>query len=99
MTKNELWQLYCERDKAFQKARGKRMRYTILAFTVAYFLLFYSFRKPDDLRGIAGMLLSAIVLSFIHFVVNGTIFGQLANVSRAEDETLKAIKKRMDEAE
>ena len=99
MTKNELWKLYCERDKAFQKAREKRAFYTILAFTAAYFLLFYALGKPDDLTGIAGMLLAAIVLSFIHFIVNATIFGQLSNMSRAEDEALKAIKKRMDEAE
>ena len=99
MTKNELWKLYCERDKAFQKAREKRMCYTIIAFAIAYALLLYIQEKPDDFMGIAGILVFAIVLSVIHFIVNATIFGQLSNMSRAEDDTLKAIKKRMDEAE
>ena len=99
MTKNELWKLYCERDKAFQKAREKRAIYTIIAFTVMYAVLIYIMEKPDSLIEIAGMLVFAIVLSFIHFLVNAMIFGQLSNKSRAEDDTLKAIQKRMDEAE
>ena len=99
MNKNELWKLYCEKDKAFQKAKGKRMRYTISAFAIMYFLLFYALDKPNNLEEIAGALVAAIVLSFIHLVVNATIFGKLSDASRAEDEALKAINKRMDEAE
>ena len=99
MTKNELWKLYYERDKAFQKARGKRAVYTIMAFTVMYAVLIYIREKPDNLIEIAGMLAFAIILAFIHMVVNVPIFWQLFDMSRAEDDTLKAIKKRIDEAE
>ena len=99
MNKNELWKLYCEKEKAFEKAKGKRMRYTISAFAIVYFLLFYTLDKPHGLKEVAVALAAAIVLSFIHIAINATIFGQLSNVSRAEEETLKAIKKRIDEAE
>ena len=99
MTKNELWKLYCERDKAFQKAREKRAIYTIIAFTVMYFVLIYIFEKPDNFWDIVGNLIFSAIVSVVHCLVNVMIFWQLFDMSRAEDETLKAIKKRMDEAE
>lgn len=99
MTKNELWKIYCEKEKEFQGAKEKRTTYTILAFAVAYFLLFGIVGKPDDLVDCAGMFLAAIVLSLIHFVVNATIFGQLFEASEGERKVLENIKKRMGETE
>lgn len=99
MNKNELWKLYYERDKEFEKAKGKRALVTVIGFSIFYLVVLYSFLKPTDLKGIGATLIVAIVLGFLHFLVNLTIFAYLCNKGRDESEVLKQIKKRIDEAE
>ena len=99
MNKNELWRLYCERDKEFEKAKGRRTIITILGFAIFYFAVLYSYGKPDSLTDFGALLLLSIVFGGVHFWINAPIFVYLCNKGREETEILKSIKKRMDEAE
>ena len=99
MDKNELWRLYCQREKEFEKAKGRRTVITILAFAAAYFAVVHAVLKPNNLKYCAFALLISLLLSGFHFVLNATVFGYLANKGRAENEVLESIKKQMSEQE
>lgn len=99
MDKNELWKLYCQRDKEFEKAKGRRTLITIIGFAIFYFTALYSFGKPTDLKDFGAMLMVSLVFGGLHFWINAPIFVYLCNKGREESEVLKHIKKRMDEAE
>ena len=99
MDKNELWRLYCERDKEFEKAKGRRTLITIIGFSIFYLIVLYLFGKPTDIEDFGGMLIAALVFGGLHFWINATIFVYLCNKGRDESEVLNQIKKRMDEAE
>ena len=98
MTKNELWKLYCDTEKKFERAKQKRLIKTVAFFAVAIFLCIYFIEKPTG-SDIIGNLLVSVVLAGIYVVVNAAIFGQLANVSEGERRALENIKKRIDEAD
>ena len=98
MTKNELWRLYCEKEREFEKAKTKRSIITIAVFAIVIFLLIGFGERPDDIEIFRNILVS-IVLAGIYFVVNGAIFSQLFSTSENERKTLDGIKKRMDEAD
>ena len=99
MDKNELWKLYYQKDKEFEKAKGKRTLLTILGFAILYFIVFCWIEKPTSIAGIGVYLIAAMVSSGIHFWINAMIFSYLCNKGRDESEVLKQIKKRIDEAE
>lgn len=97
-----LYKLYHDRDDEFQKAKLKRMIFTLLFFTVAYFVILIWITKQFwELNWgiIAIIFISSIVLSWIHFWVNATVFGQLANKGRDETEILERIKEDIRELE
>lgn len=98
MDKNELWRLYCEREKQVEKARNKRAIITVFVFASAFFLYTYFIERPTGAE-IIGNALASIVLAGIYLVVNAVIFGQLYKVSDNERKMLEELKKRMDEAE
>ena len=99
MNKNELWKLYNEKDKEFEKAKGKRTLVTILGFTIFYFIVLCWIEKPTSIAGIGAYLIVAVVSGGIHFWINALVFSYLCNKGRDESEVLKQIKKEMDEAE
>lgn len=98
MDKNELWKLYCKRDKEFEKAKGKRTIITILSFSVVYFIIFYLNGSPTGFD-VVGDFLVAVIVAGIHFVINATVFGYLAQKGREETEILESIKKKLSELE
>ena len=97
-----LYKLYYERDKEFEKAKGKRFWLTVLGFSLAYLIAFFLAGKtvflPEDatLGELALLLLElvipSIVVAFIHYFVNATIFGQLFIKSEEEKRILQSIK-------
>ena len=97
MTKNELWKLYCQKEKEFERAKGRRAIKTILFFAVVIFLIIYLLEKPTGFD-IVGDFLVSIIFSGVHVVVNAAIFGQLSDVSAREKMILEDIKGKMDEA-
>ena len=99
MNKNELWKLYYERDKEFEKAKGRRSVITIIGFSCFYLWVFYANWQPTNLKGFGAILIFALVVGVLHFWINATIFSYLCNKGRDENEVLKQIKKRIDEAE
>lgn len=99
MDKNELWKLYHEKDKEFEKAKGKRTLVTILGFAIFYFVVLYWLWKPTDIKGIGEALIAALFFGGLHFLVNAAIFSHLCNKGRDESEVLKQIKKKIEEAE
>lgn len=108
---NRLYLLLYERDKEFEKAKGKRTIITVLFLTAVYFVLLFCFSIfapiaeiksifdvfSTDIRITLGILVVSFVLAWIHFMANLTIFGQLYNMGRAETETLERIKKLIEE--
>lgn len=96
MDKNELWKHYLELDRRFEANKTKRAVKTILAFAVAFFVIFYSTDRPTGFEIIATAIVS-IVMAGIHFLVNGLIFGQLVSVSNAENKILEDMKKKLRE--
>lgn len=96
--KNELWKLYCKRDKEFEKAKGKRTTITILSFSFAYFIIFYLNGKPTGFD-IVRIFIICVIFSVIHVAINATVFGYLAQKGREETEILESIKKKLSELE
>ena len=108
---NRLYRLLYERDKEFEKAKGRRTIITVLFLTAVYFVLIFSYSFfaaiaeiksifdifSTDIRITLGILVVSFVLAWIHFIANLTIFGQLYNIGRAETETLERIKKQIEE--
>ena len=100
MDKNELWKLYCQKDKEFEAAKARRAILTILLFAVGYFVVIYVLEnKPTDIKTISGILFAAIFLSGIHFLINSIIFLHLFQKGREEAEILERIRKRINEIE
>ena len=95
--KNELWQLYRQREKEFESAKLKRTVLTILGFTVAYFCVFYIQRQPAGWE-IAGEFILALFVAGLHFIVNAAVFGTLVQKGETERKILEDIKKEMDES-
>jgi hypothetical protein len=96
MDKNELRNHYYELERRFEANKAKRAVKTILAFAVAFFVIFYSTDRPTGLE-IIGAAVVSIVMAGIHFLVNGLIFSQLISVSNAENKILENMKKKLQE--
>lgn len=96
MDKNELRNHYYELERRFEANKTNRAVKTILAFAVAFFVIFYSTDRPTGFE-IIGEAIVSIVMAGIHFFVNGLIFGQLANKSNAENNILEGIRKKLNE--
>lgn len=94
MDKNELRKRRCELEKQVESARTKRTIKTILAFSVAYFIVFCLDEKPVGLE-ILGVLVSSIVAAGIHFWVNAMVFGALFRRGEDERKMLEDIDKQL----
>lgn len=104
---NRLYHLLYESDKKFEKAKGKRTAITVTIFAIGYFVLFAIIGGKTDIKSILtadietiGVIsIISIVLAWIHFIVNATIFGQLSEMGRRENEAIESIKKEIRELE
>ena len=96
MDKRELQKQYWELERRFESNKTKRAVQTILAFAVAFFVIFYTTDRPTGFEIIATAIVS-IVMAGIHFFVNVIIFSQLINVSNAENKILEDMKKKLQE--
>ena len=93
---NRLYELYYERDKKFESAKGKRTILTILGFTAFYFYVLYSIGEPTG-WDVLWALVVALVMAGFHFFINASIFLWLFRKGQEESDNLKAIKQRIDE--
>ena len=96
--RKRLYKLLYERDKKFEKAKGRRMIVTLIGFAAFYFWLLCEFTEPMGWE-IAGELAVAAVFAGIHVFANMLVFGYLANKGREESEILDSIRKRIREIE
>ena len=96
--RNRLHKLYCERDKEFEAAKGKRTILTILGFTVFYFCVLYFTEAPTGWE-LIGALLVALIMAVFHFYINALIFTYLVDKGHDENEVLKQIEKKISELE
>ena len=96
MDKQELQRHYLELEKRFEANKTNRAVKTILAFAVAFFVIFYSTDRPTGFE-IIGTAIASIVMAGIHFLINATIFGQLASKSNSENKILEDMKKKLRE--
>ena len=96
--RNRLQQLYWQREKEFEAAKGKRTIITILGFALAYFLILYIIEKPTGFD-IVSIFVSAMVLAGLHFFVNTLVFMYLFQKGHDESERLKAIQKQISDLE
>lgn len=96
---NRLYRLYYERDKEFEKAKGRRTLLSVLGFSVWYFWIYCNFLAPSGIREVLLSIVFAIITSVFHVLINGTIFWHLIDNSRREYERLEHIKKQIQELE
>ena len=99
MDTKELRQHYYELDRQFQRNKTRRAIKTILAFAVAFFAVLYMVEKPEGILDIVGNIVLSVILAGFHFWINALIFGQLSEVSHAEDRMLDRIRKELQEKE
>lgn len=97
MDKNELRKHYYEMDKKFEANKAKRAIKTVLAFAVAFFAVLCMLHKPTKILDIVAYVFVSVIWAGIHFLINATIFGQLCNLSKAENNILEGIRKRLNE--
>lgn len=109
----QLYQSLYEEDKKYEKAKGKRTNITILFFAIVYLVIILVICGKTDIIAMVeavimsftniwsfiGIIIGSFVLSWIHFWVNSTIFWQLSQKSREENERLENIKKQISELE
>ena len=103
----ELYKLYYERNADFEKAKSKRMWWTVIGFTVFYLIVLYNFcftyidPKIDNFGEEFGIIAILCVFSFIaswiHYWVNITIFGHISIKGREEYEMLQKIQNEINE--
>ena len=96
MDKNELYRLIAEKDAEFEKAKGKRFRKTVLAYSIVFFLLFCYLNKPSGLDFIGYALLSVLV-AVVHVIVNTPVFNYLVLQGEAERRYLEDLRKKLSE--
>lgn len=95
--RNELWRRYYELDKAFEKAKLKRMIITILVFSIVIFIIFWRTGEISMGIGIVGDIIASIVLAGIYVLINTLVFGQLADKGRDEADILERLRKEISE--
>lgn len=96
MNRSQLQQHYFELERQFEANKTKRAVKTVLAFAVAFFIIWYIIGKPSGLE-ILGVLVASVFLAVIHVVINGAIFGQLCDANKAENKILEDIRKKLKE--
>lgn len=108
---NRLYGQLYEKDRQFEKAKGKRTTITILVFTVFYFVILMIANGYADISStiedissaeildILGLAVASILIAWLHFAANAIIFGQLTEIGRSEKAILEDIKKQIREAE
>lgn len=96
MNRKELQQHYFELQRKFEANKTKRAIKTILAFAVAIFGIWCFADRPTGLE-IVGTAFASIFMAGIHFWINSIIFSQLVNVSKAENNILEGIRKKLQE--
>ena len=96
---SSLYKLLYDKDREFEKAKGKRTLITLLGFTAFYFWIITAIRGFELSIDLLIYLVIAIIISWFHFWVNGTIFGYLANKGRDEADALERIRKGIRELE
>ena len=96
MDKNELYRLIAEKDAEFEKAKTKRLMKTILAYAIAFFLLFCYLKRPSGLDFIGYALISVLVAG-VHVWINSPIFSYLVRQGEAERKYLEDLRKQLSE--
>lgn len=96
MDKKELYRLLIEKEAQFERAKGKRAVKTILAYSIAFFLLFCYQLKPSGLDYIGCALISVLV-GGVHFIVNAPIYSYLVLQGEAERKYLEDLRKQLSE--
>ena len=96
MDKKELYRLLIEKEKEFEKAKGKRAIKTILAYSIVFFLLFCYQLKPSGFGYLAFALISVLV-GGLHFIINIPIYNYLVLQGEAERKYLEELRKQLSE--
>lgn len=98
--KRELFKKIQETDRRFERNKGRRMLYVIIFYAIINMVLFYVIAKGfDGLKDILACLVISVIVAWVEFWVNGTIFSQIIAMSRNENETLERMEERYKELE
>ena len=90
---NRLHRLLFEKDEEFQRARLKRGVLTIIGFAVFYFVAFYLLLRWSLLEA----LVITPIFAVIHVLLSSPVFYALFTKSRAEDEFLEEVRKKIND--
>lgn len=97
MSYEELWRLYQETEKQFERNKFKRFIYTILVFSALFFYLMWQFSDiGNSFLEVLGSLGAAVFLAFCYVVFNVVVFSILFQRSNSENESLKRMKNELD---
>ena len=101
MKRNELYRLIQQTEREFERRKGKRAIYTILAYTAVMLLIFYwqGELEPFNLWNLAGAAIGCMFLSGIAFLANAIIFDQLFRINEEEKNHLEYLKKKLEDME
>lgn len=96
MDKNEIKQKICAAEKQAATAKKQRRAKVVAGFAVAYFLGFWFMEgKIDDVKVLLKLVILSIVLSFIHFAVNESVFDHLHNEEEKDRQMINIMKKQI----
>ena len=98
MDKNELWRLIRESEKKFERRKLKRFILTIL-FYAAVFCAYQYIRSGLSLSELVEEFVVCLIIAVPFVLFSTVIFDQLSSVSKAEENTLEYLRKRLKEKE
>lgn len=98
MDKNELWRMIQESERKFERRKFKRFILTVL-FYAAVFCAYQYIRSGLSLVELAGEFFVCVVVAVPFVLFSSIIFNQLSSVSKAEENTLEYLRKRLREKE
>lgn len=98
MDKNELWRMIQESEKKFERRKLKRFILTVLFYAAVFFAIEY-FRSGLSLFELVGEFIACVVIAVPFVLFSAIIFDQLSSVSKAEENTLEYLRKRLREKE
>jgi hypothetical protein len=101
MKASELWQMILRYERDFDKRQTIRNIKTILGYALAFLALLHmcGVMRGISLVGFLALVVACLIGSLILFVVNCTVFYWLITRKQAEEEIIKKLKKRYQEAQ
>ena len=98
MDAKELWRMIQESERKFERRKLKRFILTVL-FYAAVFCAYQYIRNSLSLMELVEEFVLCLIIAVPFVLFSAIIFDQLSSVSKAEENTLEYLRKRLKEKE